>query len=206
MLTDLRAFGLLKGGATRGEQHVADRWRSKHVLLNLTQARLRELEGWVLKVRQNGGLFYSQEPDRFFPITYYPLGFAGLNRAGGGSFDGSATITAISANSVTLATLPAGFIVARGDLMDIRRTVSGLLRRTMFMVTDNAAANGSGQITLSVYPSIPSHFTTASIADFNRPRFLAILDKDGYQPSDENGRRGINGYGGTILASEMPFI
>jgi hypothetical protein len=73
--------------------------------------------------------FLAWDLGRPYPKAYLTTGFAGMTRAGGGSFDGTATswsetITADGDSQVTLHGLPAGFVLGQGDYIGFRWTAT----------------------------------------------------------------------------------
>jgi hypothetical protein len=149
-------------------------WVAEYDTPPLTNLQLVEWRAWWVSLR--GGIMpiYGYDPKLPYPVRY-PGGVSSLTRAGGGAFDGTATITAIATRSITLGTLPAGFILTAGDKIGL---IHGT-RRSLHMIVESVTANGSGVATVSVEPKIPTTiFSTSSTANLVRPvcRMMVVAD------------------------------
>jgi hypothetical protein len=119
--------------------------------------------------------FKANDPMRPYPNAYR-AGFGGLTRAGGGAFDGTADVTALTASTIALATLPAGFVVTAGDYVGLTEgSLIGLYR-----IIEAVTANGSGVATVTVEPKILSAFTAAAVANFEKPPAEFVIDHDSW--------------------------
>lgn len=118
---------------------------------------------FVARLRGRQRLFLGIDPTRRFPRAA-PRGFAGLVRAGGGAFDGSAlgwaqNIDADGNAAIGLTGLPANFPLAAGDFIGWKWDAAGSAagsydRRTMARVVVPAVASAGGGITATVEPPI----------------------------------------------------
>ena len=147
--------------------------------------------------------FYAFDPTRRFPLGYRG-GFAGLSRAGGGAFDGSATswVQAIDSNGdarVTLNGLPAGLQIAAGDYIGFRWNAPNFDRRTMARAVLPVTANGAGQALVTIEPPVNTALVPAgAIAHLDNPRCVMQLvpEDSGLGPIGTGRALG----GGTIVA------
>jgi hypothetical protein len=116
--------------------------------------------------------FLAYDPSQEYPALY-PNGFGGLTRFGGGAFDGTANVTVLTPTTITVDTLPVGFTVSEGDLVELKQSteVYGLFRSMSTYI-----ANASGLTTITVEPTIkfPTIFTDAAVANFYRPSCVMI--------------------------------
>lgn len=146
----------------RSDPEAGDLWR----------AFLARLRGRIRR-------FYGRDITRPFPLAYRG-GFAGLTRAGGGSFDGSATSWSQSIDSqgearVILNGLPAGFVISVGDYIGWRWDAAGagagnMMRRTLARAVLPATANGSGQVEVTVEPPLNAALVpSGAIAHLDNP-------------------------------------
>lgn len=138
----------------------------------LYQSERRQMRAWERSFKGVMRTFLAYDPDAQYPITY-PLGFAGMTRFGGGAFDGTATITGVSAGAISLSTLPPSFVVKAGDRLHILQ--SG---RYMYLevVEDKTGTSGGVLATLLVEPPIlTTLFTTAGVANFAQPLCRMII-------------------------------
>jgi hypothetical protein len=153
-----------RGGAVQIVDRSAPRWQLDLTTGNLTADRVAEAESFVGSLR--GGLhdFLYRDPRHVTPRTYGGS-FAGIDRHGGGAFDGTATVDAIAESSITVSNLPSAFVLLAGDRIGlVEDGVYGL-----HVVLEDATATG-GVVTLAVDPFITTGvFTTSASAHFLRP-------------------------------------
>lgn len=147
----------LRGGGGLAIDHAPARWAAAFA----TPADLRRAEIdpiLVLVDSLRGGLTRIEVSDwlRKFPRAH-GAGVLDLTRVGGGAFDGSATVTALTAYTVALSGLPAGLTFSPGDMIGL---VAGAVR-SLHRIGATATASVSGTATVTVEPMIP----TAALAD-----------------------------------------
>lgn len=124
-----------------------------------------EWRAWVASLRGAQKTFYGRDWARPFPLAHIN-GFAGLNRAGGGSFPGSAltwtqTIDGEGVAYLQLTGLPAALALSVGDYIGLKWDAGGdaagtYRRRTLTRVLEAGTANGSGVVTVPVEPPVPT--------------------------------------------------
>ncbi len=144
------------GGRTGAVQAGFPRWGAEYSL-----GRAGELvsDSWrAFLDRLYGGktLFYGRDVNRPYPRAH-PNGFAGMTRAGGGSFDGTTTSWSLNSdrNLLTLNTLPVGLMLNLVDYGDFRWD-TGDWKRSLHRIVTAGVANGSGVMTVEVYPPVPT--------------------------------------------------
>lgn len=140
---------------------------------------------WFAGIRGATRRFIGFDLGRLYPVTY-PSGFAGMTRAGGGSFDGTATswsetITTDGDSQVTLHGLPAGFVLGQGDYVGFHwaateTAVAGLIWHAPVRVITGGTADGSGNLTVTSEPPIPSAVPGTATAYLNNPGCTMTLD------------------------------
>lgn len=146
---------------------------------------LLAIRAWFNSLR--GGIFnfLAHDPARPYPRNY-PSGVSHLSRAGGGAFDGTATVTAVTATTIALSTLPANFVFMAGDYISLVKSGKYSLHQIMEAVT----GNGSGVATVTVEPPVvTSVFATPSLsANVALPLALFVPDPNSWQ-GDPNADR-----------------
>lgn len=195
-------------GRIGGITGAPPKWEAEWTLSKtLTLDWSDEIRSWHAGLRGMQRMFFGFDRERPFPKAYRG-GFAGMTRAGGGSFDGSATSWAqtIAANGdadVQLTGLPVGLILGKVDYIGLRWSNGGTNnRRAMVRVTTGAVANGSGVATVTVEPPIDMRVVpVGAVAHLDNPSCLMKLrtDKTQLAPKD---RMGIM-RGGTISAVQV---
>lgn len=145
-------------------------WRLELQTGNLTPDRQAELEAFLASLSRGSRDFLYRDPRHLTPRTY-PGGFDGLTRHGGGAFDGTATVTAISPASITVSGLPSTFALKAGDRFGL---VEDGEYCTCIVMEDATAA--AGVVTLAPDPMIRTTiFSTAASANFLRPAARMLL-------------------------------
>lgn len=197
-------------GRIGGITGAPPKWEAEWTLSKtMTLAMSDEWRAWITGLRGAQRLFLGYDRERPFPKAYRG-GFGGLTRAGGGSFDGSAsawsqTIAANGDADVQLSGLPAAFAIGQGDYVGLRWTSSGGTvnnRRAMVRARTAAVANGSGVATLTVEPPIDMRVVpVGAVAHLDNAACLMKLrsDKTELSPKD---RMGIM-RGGTVSAIQV---
>ena len=141
-------------------------WRMRYDLVTLREADAESVISAIRRLRGTTRRFRAINPLRRVAQAY-PNGYAGLVRAGGGAFDGTATLFAIgeALDTVTLSGLPAGFVLTPGDFMS---WAFGGTRQALHAVVVGGVANGSGIVSVTLEPTIiPGVETGATVALLN---------------------------------------
>ncbi|WP_127078345.1 hypothetical protein [Rhodomicrobium lacus] len=134
-------------------------WKFAYQTVPLLAPDANAWEAWLASLR--GGLRYFQGTDaRFQNPVAYPDGVATLTRPGGGSFDGTANLTAAdaTASTVTLGALPVGYVASPGDWISFPTAASVALHR----VIEGGVASGTGALTVTVEPALRPGFVTGA--------------------------------------------
>jgi hypothetical protein len=151
------------------------------------QAESDEIRAFKDRMRGSGRLFLGRDLLRPYPKAHSG-GFAGMTRAGGGAFDGSATdwsqvITADGDNQVTLEGLPAGLDLGLCDYVGFRWVatdpeVAGLTWHACVRVNVRGVADVDGTVTVTCEPSVPLAVPAGATAYLNRPACVMRLIPD----------------------------
>jgi hypothetical protein len=174
----------LAGGKTQEKELAEPRWLGRFTTGKMTPARIRAWRAFWDDMEAGRG-FLAHDPAQAYPLAY-PAGFGALARAGGGAFDGTGDVTALTATTIAIATLPAGFSLVRGDLVGLKQGDLYALHRIMAA----AVANNAGEIALTVKPKVLTNvFTTAAIANFARPPCVMLPDRSSWSFAAQAGSR-----------------
>lgn len=133
-----------------------------------------DFEKWkVFKMllRDGAKRFYGYDPRRCYPKAY-GLGVLALTRHGGGAFNGSGVLVSASGAAISVNTMPDGYLAKAGDYLSIH--TAGALR-SLHMVMQDAAGNGSGVLAVTVEPLVTIDVTAGAQVDFIRPKCLMAL-------------------------------
>lgn len=120
---------------------------------------------WLSSLRGSQKPFFARDLARPYPLSRIN-GFAGMTRAGGGAFGGSATTWSQSINGegvalLQLTGLPASLVLSVGDYVGFKWDAGDADpgtygRRTIARVIEGATSNGSGVLTVAVEPPVPT--------------------------------------------------
>jgi len=160
-----------RSGATQRAEVGPPRWRiACTTSFPLMTHRADGWMAWLDSLQGGMRLFLGGDPSRVRPIAH-PNGIAGWN--------GSANVVSrLSAHSIALSGVPTSLQLNPGDMLELRRTVSGVPRRGLHRVTAAASAN-DGAISVSVEPAVMKDvFPVGTAATFYAPCALFMLDPE----------------------------
>lgn len=162
----------LYGGATQAHEMAEPRWSLQAVALPRRDADFRAWLAWLDSLKGGVGSFYAGDVLACYPVSY-PGGFTGLTKAvGGAAFTGAGDVDAVTATTITISGLPASFLLKAGDLVGLLKGANRGLHR----IVEDATANGSGIVTVTVEPSVlTSVFDAASTVQFASPVCIMML-------------------------------
>jgi hypothetical protein len=125
---------------------------------------------WADSLKGALRLFYGQDVFRRYPLTYR-TGFAGLERAGGGAFDGTATSWSVNTarDELTLQGLPVALTLVERDYVGF--SWDGW-KRSIHRVLSDANSNGAGQGTWTIMPELPTFVPVDAVATLASPTCL----------------------------------
>jgi hypothetical protein len=130
---------------------------------------------WLDSLRGPQRLFFGRDAFRPYPLRY-AHGFSGLERAGGGAFDGTATSWSVNAarDEVELAGLPASLRLIYGDYIGFAWGSGGSSKRSLHRVLEDSNADIDGNGVWTVEPAAPRWLSVAT-ATIARPDCLMRL-------------------------------
>lgn len=133
-------------------------WAANYTTEPLSWAQRSQFMAWAASLRGGLQTFLAHDPFRQWPQVY-GKGVLSLTRSGGGAFDGTASLNAIGANSVTLSQLPNGYQAALGDMVSLPRPSK---QRSLHQFVEAVTGNGAGQLTGNVEPAVPTDAVISS--------------------------------------------
>lgn len=173
------------GGRLGAVAAGAPLWLASWTIGKVARLKSDELRAWVARLRGPMRTFLGYDVARRFPLSYSG-GFAGMTRAAGGGFDGSAAVWSQSIDPegdavVSLTGLPAGFQVAFGDYVGFRWG-AGNTRRAMVRAIEPAVASAGGAISIRIEPPVPTLVVPAgAVAHLDNPACVMRLIPDQYE-------------------------
>ena len=182
----------LAGGKTQSRSLAEPRWRGSFLTVALFNATsLRIWEAWLDSLKGGVKEFYAYDPRYPFPQDYPESttdagdAWTGLTRFGGGGFDGTGTVTALTATTIAIGTLPVGFTLKIGDLIGL---VEGDYRG-LFRILEDATGDAGGAATVTVEPSTnpagTTLFTTSATFNLEKPVVVMTLEDEFTEHPDD---------------------
>lgn len=174
-----RSINRMLGRRTEGQTFGSPFWRASYTPVWLDRADFGKMDAFMMRAGDGGEVFRAYDPFRPRPIAMDTGAALSGTRAGGGAFDGTATLDAItSATEIVLAGLPAGFIFGPGDYVEIRESE---MVTSLHRVMEAATADGAGEAALSIkYPLDTQHFTTDAVVHLEKPSCLMQIEPGSY--------------------------
>jgi hypothetical protein len=126
---------------------------------------------WNASLKGSTKTFYAFDPDTRYPQNY-GASVLNLMRAGGGSFDGTCTLTATTTSSLSLSTLPANYSVAVGDYVSIQMSIG---TRSLHIVTEPIVASAGGVVTVSVEPPVRTGAILSAFVQLVEAKCLMVM-------------------------------
>ncbi|MDF1599729.1 hypothetical protein PZ895_08055 [Mesorhizobium sp. YIM 152430] len=167
-----------------GRRTEAQAFGTPYWVANYTPGWLQErdyglMDAFMMRAGDGQEVFRAYDPFRPRPTAHDSGQPLSGTRAAGGAFDGTATITARTANSLTISGLPALFQFRAGDYVEVRKSASMI---SLHRVMADVAANGSGVVTLGIRHNLDLQtFTLPLTANFEKPACLMQIDAGSYQ-------------------------
>lgn len=182
------SYDQLTNPARRGKIQVVnvgvDLWVMEYRTKPLTREQAELFKAWLHSLRGGARTFKAWDARRRRPEAYR-AGWDGINRAGGGAFDGTANVDAIgmTRDTVTIDNLPSGFELRIGDMMSFP---IGGTSQSLHRVMEGVSANVGGILTATIEPIVPLAAVADVTCTFEKPWCLAVLDPTSISTPDEN--------------------
>lgn len=187
-VTPIGGFSRAASGQIAFQQTVGGAlWELSLTTMGLNSADYDLWHSFILSLK-TGGTFKGFDPrlNRNYPLAYGTAA-VGMARAGGGTFDGTASITAAGGEVISLGSplfLPANFIVTVGDYISFAWLGGQYIVKAM----ETKVADGSGVLAnLSVSPWLRSGGTVPVTASLVDPYCLMKIKPGSWQGDRQGG-------------------
>jgi hypothetical protein len=137
------------GGSVQAMELGAPLWVANFTTAMLTSKQRAQVQAWWATLKGGVGTFYAHDCSREYP-AYYGKAVVGMPRAGGGVFDGTATITANGITTVSLSALPANYHATDGDLIELPRAGGKI---SLHQIVEPVIGSAGGTITVTIEPA-----------------------------------------------------
>jgi hypothetical protein len=171
-------------GRVAGVQAGFPLWGAVWTLGRMPQENSDEWRAWVAGQRGATRRFIGRDLARQYPREY-PDGFGAFSGFTGAASSWSEAINSDGDSRLTLhlGASAAGLILSQGDGIDFRynateTAIAGLAWRAFVRVVTGATANGSGDITVTVEPPVPSAVPGSAVAHIDEPGCTMALVTD----------------------------
>jgi len=148
-------------------------WRMSFSTVALDQTQAGVWQAWIDSLRGGLNRFKAWDTRQRFSLAH-PDGWGNLTRAGGGAFDGTATLSAgdAGASTIVVTDLPDSFIFLPGDYLSFAGAAAHALHRVVEAVT----ADGAGAVTLPIEPPLKPGFQTGAL-EIEKAYCEAVIDE-----------------------------
>lgn len=153
-------------------------WVATYAAAKLTTAEAGLFDAFNM-LASDGGVFAAYDPFRPRPIAYQGKNPLSGVKAGGGAFNGDATLQSITGPlGIVVAGCPAGFQLLPGDYVEVR---SAPLVRSLHRITAPAVANGAGVVSLQIlYWLDAQHFAPGNTVHFEKAACIMEMDQGSF--------------------------
>lgn len=150
-----------RGGVNIARDLAPPLWLASFQSGFLTPVNYKLVDMWLKSLGGSVNPFLAYDLARSFPLNY-PNGFGGMNRAGGGAFDGTAPLNAVASDNVTvtLTTLPAAFVMSIGDYLAFQYNTTS---QALHQVVAGGTGDGSGNLSVEVRPQIQGGWSGSTV-------------------------------------------
>lgn len=157
------------GGRTGNVTAGFPRWEAEYGVGRAGELNSDAWRAFLDRLHGGKNLFFGRDVNRPYPRAHAG-GFDGMTRAGGGAFDGSAGGWSLDGTRTVLSLtgLPAGLALNLADYGDFRWDTGGW-KRSLHRFVTAAVANGSGALTVEVYPPVPTLVQGGTTFSLDRP-------------------------------------
>lgn len=153
-----------------------------------SEAEFDAWRAWFSSLRGSGQLFFGRDVRRGPYPRAYRTGFAGMDRATGGAFDGTSDTwdTNDARDAIEIEKLPAGFVLGVGDYIGLRwGSHFRSLHRVLAPSPASSGGTGEWVVEPTVHPDVPENATINLV----KPDCLMVVTRRDALDADTGGRR-----------------
>lgn len=168
-------------GRLGGVQNGFPLWSAIYTLGRMPEDDSDTWRAWFTGQRGQVRRFIAHDLSRLYP-KLYPDGFGAFGAFTGAAADWSESVDSDGDSSLTLnlGSDAAGLILSIGDYIDFRwsateTAISGLPWRALVRVTVGGTAGGSGDVTVTVEPNVPTAVPDTAVAHLDNPGCIMAM-------------------------------
>ncbi|NSX90639.1 hypothetical protein [Agrobacterium tumefaciens] len=179
----------MEGRRTESQSFGTPYWTLKLATHWLETHLFGLFDAFTMKADIRGKPFLGYDVFRPRPIAMDTGSPLSGTKAAGGAFNGDVFFQAVSANTLYLGGLPAGFIFTPGDYVEVRASV---MKRSLHRITEPAVSDANGFATVQImYPLDTQNFNATCTGHLEKPSCLMTIDPGSVQaPKSWNSREG----------------
>lgn len=172
----------MEGRRTEAQRFGTPWWRATFSAPWLTPRDFGRMDAFMMMAGDSGEVFRAHDPFRPRPIAWTEAnGNVPLSgtKAGGGAFNGTATITARTSTILSVTGLPANFQFFAGDYVEVVKTTTLL---SLHRIVSDVQATSGGAAELPIrHPLDVQNFVLPLTANFEKPSCLMQIDPGSYR-------------------------
>ncbi len=173
----------MEGRRTEAQRFGTPWWKADWSAPWLPELDMGRMDAFMMLAGDSGEVFRAYDAFRPRPIAWSEANgnrpLSGM-RAGGGAFDGTATLDTITnTRQVAISGLPANFQLRAGDYVEFSMSASLI---SLHRLVEDALGGSGGTATLKFrYGLDTEHFTDAATVNFEKPSCLMQIDPGSYR-------------------------
>lgn len=188
----------MEGRRTESQAFGTPYWTAKFSTDWMTPKQYGLFDAFTMKADIRGKPFLGYDVFRPRPIAMDTGSPLSGTKAAGGAFNGDVFFQAVSANTLYLGGLPAGFIFTSGDYIEVRKSE---LVRSLHRITEPSVSDANGFATLQImYALDTQNFNATCTGHLEKPACLMTIDPGSVQAPKSWGSRE-----GSFSATEIFF-
>ena len=177
----------MEGRRTEVQAFGTPYWTAKYSTGTLLPVQSGLFDAFMMKADARGTTFLGYDVWRPRPIAMDTGAPLSGTKAAGGAFNGDVFFQAVSANTLYLGGLPAGFIFTPGDYIEVRASV---LKRSLHRIVEPSVADEDGFAAVQImYPLDTQNFNATCTGHLEKPACIMLIDPGSAQASKSLGNR-----------------
>lgn len=177
----------MEGRRTEVQAFGTPYWTAKFSTGTLLPAQSGLFDAFMMKADARGTTFLGYDVWRPRPIAMDTGAPLSGTKAGGGAFNGQVFFQSVSANTLYLGGLPAGFIFSPGDYIEVRKTD---LIRSLHRIVEPTVADANGFAAVQIMFALDTqNFPSTCTGHLEKPACLMMIDPGSAQASKSLGSR-----------------
>lgn len=169
----------MEGRRTEAQAFGTTYWTAKYATGSLLPSQSGLFDAFIMMAGARGSHFLAYDAWRPRPIAMDKKAPLSGTKAAGGAFNGDCFFQSVSATSLSLGGLPAGFVFSPGDYIEVRKNV---FMRSLHRIMQAATASAGGFATVQImYPLDTQNFNATCTGHLEKPSCVMMIDPGSVQ-------------------------